>query len=118
MGVACGYAHSMAVTDTGNVWAWGLQSGGRLALNVPFEGKFCPIPQKVHPSWKLVEKQPPGRGGEKASKSSPRTEPLQNCLRGRERLCSVKSMRKDSVKTTGLDDRDKAQETASTRRDK
>lgn len=63
MGVACGYAHSMAVTDTGDIWAWGLQSGGRLALKVPFDGKFCPIPQKVHPSWKLVEKQPPGRGG-------------------------------------------------------
>ena len=64
MAVACGYAHSMAVTDTGDVWAWGLQSGGRLALKLPFEGKFCPIPQKVHPSWKLVEKQPSGRGAQ------------------------------------------------------
>eukprot|EP00438_Fugacium_kawagutii_P020669 Skav217592 [mRNA] locus=scaffold3512:89584:92656:- [translate_table: standard] len=61
MAVACGYAHSMAVTDSGEVWAWGLQSGGRLALKIPLEGKFCPIPQKVYPSWKLVEKQPSGR---------------------------------------------------------
>ena len=61
MGVACGYAHSMAVTDNGDVWAWGLQSGGRLALKTPFDGKSCPIPQKVHPSWKLEEKPPPGR---------------------------------------------------------
>ncbi|CAK9005696.1 unnamed protein product [Durusdinium trenchii] len=52
MGISCGYAHSMAVTDAGEVWAWGLQSGGRLALKTPFEGKTCPIPQRVHPSWK------------------------------------------------------------------
>eukprot|EP00434_Breviolum_minutum_P011360 symbB.v1.2.010025.t1/scaffold650.1/size176305/4 len=61
MSVACGYAHSMAVTDNGDVWAWGLQSGGRLALKTPFDGKSCPIPQKVHPSWKLEEKPPTGR---------------------------------------------------------
>ena len=27
-------------------WAWGLQSGGRLALKTPFDGKSCPIPSE------------------------------------------------------------------------
>ena len=53
---ACGYAHSMATTDAGELWAWGLQSGGRLALKTPHEGKFCFTPHKVFPSWKLLEK--------------------------------------------------------------
>ena len=53
---ACGYAHSLAATDAGELWAWGLQSGGRLALKSPYEGKFCPTPHKVYPSWKLLEK--------------------------------------------------------------
>ena len=46
MGVACGYAHSMAVTDNGDVWAWGLQSGGRLALKTPFDGKSLSNPSE------------------------------------------------------------------------
>eukprot|EP00439_Symbiodinium_sp_Y106_P054461 s5365_g7.t1 len=56
LAVTCGHAHSLALTDSGEMWAWGLQSGGRLALKAPYEGKFCPMPLKVYPSWKLVEK--------------------------------------------------------------
>ena len=52
----CGYAHSLAMAESGEMWAWGLQSGGRLALKTPFEGKCCPVPHKVFPSWKFVEK--------------------------------------------------------------
>ena len=56
LGVSCGYAHSMAFTDAGEVYAWGLQSGGRLALKTCFDSKSCPVPQRVFPAWKLTEK--------------------------------------------------------------
>jgi len=57
MSVSCGYAHSMALIDKGEIWAWGLQTGGRLALKNPVTGRFCNTPHKVEHSWKTYEKE-------------------------------------------------------------
>eukprot|EP00931_Biecheleriopsis_adriatica_P066264 TRINITY_DN4065_c0_g1_i1.p1 TRINITY_DN4065_c0_g1~~TRINITY_DN4065_c0_g1_i1.p1 ORF type:complete len:892 (-),score=176.46 TRINITY_DN4065_c0_g1_i1:172-2847(-) len=56
MSVSCGHAHSMALVDTGEIWAWGLQCGGRLALIHQTEGKQCMVPHKVEHPWTMVDK--------------------------------------------------------------
>jgi len=56
MSVSCGYAHSMALVDKGEIWAWGLQTGGRLALKNPVTGRFCSNPHKVEHVWKTYDR--------------------------------------------------------------
>jgi alpha-tubulin suppressor-like RCC1 family protein len=33
--ITCGFAHTAAVTDTGQVWAWGAGDNGRLGVRAP-----------------------------------------------------------------------------------
>lgn len=64
MSVSCGYQHSLALVDTGDVYGFGLRSGGRLGLAEKMEGKNCCMPEKVDPSWKKVEKETEPEAGE------------------------------------------------------
>lgn len=45
--ISAGQSHSLAVDDTGNVWAWGSNSGGQVANNNIGENEIEPIPQNI-----------------------------------------------------------------------